>query len=113
MRSRRFGRWPMICAGRSISPTSKLSRKSQTICRPMWTSCASVLRRRKRGTMRNFPIDKIKEGRMIAAHMLGRHDYDERKPMLVPVYLTDKDEIDAYRAGYLGNARRDANGGGL
>ena len=50
---------------------------------------------------------------MIAAHMLGRHDYDERKPMLVPVYLTDKDEIDAYRAGYLGNARRDANGGGL
>ena len=59
----------------------------------------------------DITMTALKEGRMIAAHMIGRRDYDEKRPMIAPAYLTDKDEIDSYRAGYLGNARRAANGG--
>lgn len=48
----------------------------------------------------------LREQRMIAAHQLGMRDYQEGRELIVPVYLTDHEERDSYRAGYLGAKRR-------
>ena len=49
----------------------------------------------------------LKEQRMVNAHQLGRRDYQENKPMLVPYFLRDHDERVSYIAGYQGEQRRD------
>lgn len=50
----------------------------------------------------------LKEQRMVSAHQMGRRDYHEGKPLIVPVFLKDKDESDAYRAGWIGEQKRSA-----
>jgi hypothetical protein len=53
-------------------------------------------------------MDTLKEQRMIAAHRLGIEDYHAgREPIVPPVFLSDENERDAYRAGYQGAAKRD------
>jgi hypothetical protein len=41
----------------------------------------------------------LQSERIAAAYQLGRHDYSENKPMIVPVYLTSKEHV-AYVDGY-------------
>ena len=51
-------------------------------------------------------MNTLKERRMINAHQWGRRDYRNNKPMIIPVFLKDEDERDAYKAGYLGERKR-------
>lgn len=47
----------------------------------------------------------LNEELLVAAHQLGRRDYQEGRPALAPVHL-NHEEADAYRAGYLGEQKR-------
>jgi len=48
----------------------------------------------------------LKEQRMIHTHQWGRRTFRDGAPLIVPVFLKDPDERDAFIAGYLGEQRR-------
>jgi hypothetical protein len=52
-------------------------------------------------------MSTLKEQRMISAHQWGRRDYRANLPMIIPAFLKDLGEREAYRAGWLGEQLRD------
>jgi hypothetical protein len=50
-------------------------------------------------------MNTLEEQRLVNAHRQGRRDQNEGRALTVPVYLNDEEQ-DAYRAGYLGEQRR-------